>query len=220
MNGFNYEENLVKTFSSFLEKKQDIIIKEMPIRWGNIDIVTVKNNTIPFNTEQCKILSKPSAAKIFLKIKNQRPISKNAIMEIAGISNSTATSMLRELIKTNLIKKVDNFYYRNIAFEFPKVIITGFEAKLHDYNKAFFQASINKDYVDYSYIVFPMVEAIKIHNKNYQFLKDNGIGIIGVTHKKYSVLLQASSKNEIKKYVRLINLVQSYLLSEKALTNN
>ena len=210
---FKYEEELVKTFKSFINDDRNIIIQEMPIRWGNIDLISIKNAKIPFSSEQCKLLSKPSAAKIFLKIKKNRPISKKTLSLEIGLSENTINLLIRELIKQNLIKKVNDLYYRNIDFEFPKVTVTGYEAKLHDYNKTLFQASINKNYVDYSYMVFPMDIANKIFYKNKHILKNEGIGIIGVTEQGYKIILKANIKNELKNYIRLINLVQSSLLS-------
>ncbi|EGY0019663.1 hypothetical protein JHL42_003049, partial [Listeria monocytogenes] len=47
----------VDNYSSFDEK---VIVKEMPIRFGNIDVVSIENTYLPFSDEQTIILSKPS----------------------------------------------------------------------------------------------------------------------------------------------------------------
>ncbi|OYQ66895.1 hypothetical protein [Aerococcus sp. 1KP-2016] len=46
----------VDNYSSFEGK---IIVKEMPIRFGNIDVISIKNINLPFTDKQTIILSKP-----------------------------------------------------------------------------------------------------------------------------------------------------------------
>lgn len=212
-NLFDYEVELVNKFIDlkFKVSSRSVTTTEVPIRWGNIDIVNIKNNYIPFSKEQCKVLSKASNARIFLKIKKDRGISKDKLINEKGMSNSTILNCINQLIKVKLIIKKDKLYYRNIDFTFPKIIITGYEAKLTDYNKAFFQANINKEYVDYSYIVFPMNIANKILVKYRDILIRHGIGLIGVSKTKQIRLIKAKRANNVKQYIRLANLVQTNL---------
>lgn len=212
---FDYEEDLVNTFidNFLMGRNNNILIKEMPIRWGNIDIVSITNNNLPFTKAQMDILSKPTHAKIFLKTKNHRPIKKENLIKNIGASKSTCESAIRDLLKNNLIMEYDYFYYRNIDFVFPKVVISGYEAKLKDYKKAFYQACINKSYVDLSYMVFPINIAQKILKSKKAILEEQGIGLIGTSLKKSNILIQAKKQDELKPYLRLINLVQSqYIL--------
>lgn len=213
---FEYEENLVNTFiDNFLMEKNDILIKEMPIRWGNIDVVSITNNNLPFTNLQMDILSKPTHAKIFLKTKNNRPIKKENLIKNIGASKSTCESAVRDLLRSNLIFELDNMYYRNIDFVFPKVVISGYEAKLKDYKKAFYQSCINKSYVDLSYMVFPMDIAQKILESKREILIEQGIGLIGTSTKKSKILLKAKKQDGLKLYLRLINLVQSQNIINK-----
>jgi len=210
-NYFNYEIELVNKFMEikFKNSTRSITKTEIPIRWGNIDIINIRNNFVPFSDEQCKVLSKPSNSRIFLKIKKNRGITKNAVLNENGLSSSTILNSLNQLLKVNLVVKKNNLYYRNTNYSFPKVIITGYEAKLTDYNKAFFQAVINKDYVDYSYIVFPLDVAIKINKKYRDILMESGIGLIGVSDKKQKKLIKATRNLNVKQYIRLTNLIQT-----------
>lgn len=219
---FEYEMDLVKKFLSLKVEKSShsITTTEVPIRWGNIDIVNIKNNFLPFTEGQCIALSKISNARIFLKTKKNQGITKSSILAINGMSESTIENGLNQLIKTKLIIKKGNLYYRNIDFSFPKVIISGYEAKLTDYNKAVYQAIINKEYVDYSYILFPMDIAQKILIKKREFLLENGIGLIGVSDKKQKVLIKAKRIKEIKQYSRLVNLIQTNLCANKKVSIN
>lgn len=213
---FRYEKDLLDMFLKFKFSDEStlksVVLKEVPIRWGNIDIVNIKNNFIPFSYDQCKVLSKPSNSRIFLKTKNNRPITKNALLLTMGFSESTIVTAIQQLLKVKLIRKEGNIYYRNIKFNFPKVITYGYEGKLVDYKKAYFQACVNKEYVDYSFLVFPIDIAEKINAKYYNSLYLEGIGLIGVSDKEEKMFIKAKKQKEIKPYLKLINMVQPVLL--------
>ncbi|EDN9715787.1 hypothetical protein GJB75_10795, partial [Listeria monocytogenes] len=69
---FRLESMLVDTFITLYKKKDfEILVSELPIRFGNIDVVSIKNSNLPFSKNQIDILSKPAAALIFTKIKNE-----------------------------------------------------------------------------------------------------------------------------------------------------
>lgn len=208
---FEYEELLVNNFieNFLINKKNNILIKEMPIRWGNIDVVSITNNNLPFTKSQMEVLSKPTHAKIFLKTKNNRPIRKETLIKNIGASRTTCENAIRDLIKNDLVIQFNNHYYRNIEFIFPKVVINGYEAKLKDYKKAFYQACLNKNYVDFSYMVFPMDIAKKILKSKKDILYKQGIGLIGTSQENSIILIQARKQSELKPYLRLINIVQS-----------
>ncbi len=211
---FNYEKDLVENFKkTYFNKKSCILIDEMPIRWGNIDVVSITNTVLPFTEAQLSVLSNPTSAKLFLKTKKNRPITEKSLIKNIGASESTCKIALRNLLKNNLIVRKDNIYYRAIDFTFPKVIISGYEAKLTDYNKVFFQSCLNKNYVDLSYMVFPLDVANKIFEQHKDILSKSGIGLIGTSLNKSITLLKAQKQNDVKDYLRLINLAQSQMIS-------
>jgi len=208
---FRYESNLVDTFQkNHSLNNNSIIIPEMKIRWGNIDLVEINNSYSPFTHSQCEVLSRPSCAKIFMRLKNKRGISKNALYKGVGLSESTFTKCLSDLVRAQLVVKTNDLYIRNIMFVFPNVIITGYEAKLNDYNKALYQATINREYVDYSYMVFPMDIAENILKKHNELVMSLHIGLIGVEHENNIVLIKSCKNKPIKPYIRLMNLALSY----------
>lgn len=214
---FNYERDLVEVFKkTYFNEKSSILIDEMPIRWGNIDVVSITNTVLPFNDVQLSTLSNPTNSKLFLKTKKNRPITRKSLFKNIGASENTCKNALRNLLKNGLIVKRDCLYYRAIDFTFPKVIISGYEAKLTDYNKAFFQSCLNKNYVDLSYMVFPLDVANKIFNQHKDILFKNGIGLIGTSLNKSVTILKAQKQNSIKDYLRLINLAQSQISTLKS----
>lgn len=208
---FRYESDLVECFqTNHLLFKHTLLINEMKIRWGNIDLVEINNTSLPFTSEQCRILSKPSCAKIFMRLKNKRPISKEKLFIGLGVSVSTFDKTISELVRAKLIYKENNLYFRNINFVFPNVVITGYEAKLTDYNKALYQACINKEYVDYSYMIFPIDVASNILKKHGNVIKSYNLGLIGVSQDTTQVFIRPNKNEPIKPYIRLMNLVLSY----------
>lgn len=207
---FEYEADLVLAFiNSYSRMAKEVVIKEMPIRYGNIDVVSIKKTELPFTDEQILILSKPSNALLFTKVKNERPISKQKIIESVGLSDSTISGSLCDLMKYGLIIKKDNNYLRGSSFVFPKTTVTGYEAKLKDFNKAFYQAKSNKEYVDYSYLVFPMEIAKRILKNKLHLLDLNGLGLIGVSNEKSITLYKARKTKGVNNYMRLLNIAKA-----------
>ncbi|HFI0081520.1 TPA: hypothetical protein ACGOYK_001674 [Streptococcus suis] len=205
----------VDNYSSFEGK---IIVKEMPIRFGNIDVISIKNINLPFTDEQTIILSKPSNSLVFTKVKNNRPIEKKTLHMTLGLSESTLENALHELLAGDLIKKnVNNQYTRAVEFVFPKTIISGYEAKLTDFNKAFYQAKGNRNYVDYSYLVFPMKKAQSVKKNKRNLIEKNGIGLIGVERDKSVQLIRPLKINKMKNHIRLLNLTKASVLGTENL---
>lgn len=212
---FDFEELLVKSFiNNYNKSEHEIIIKEMPIRFGNIDIVSIKNSTLPFKKDQIEVLSKPASALIFSKIKNERPISKNTLVRTVGLSKATIDKVLYELLNSNLIVKKKNNYLRECSFKFPKTTIIGYEAKLKDFNKAFYQAKNNKEFIDYSYLVFPEHIARKLIISKKELLKTRGIGLIGVNENENITLLKAKKLKGPNNHIRLLNITKANVLKE------
>ncbi|MFB5455241.1 hypothetical protein ACE40W_07095 [Enterococcus avium] len=212
---FKLEAGLVDSFISLYKRSDlEVLVAELPIRFGNIDIVSIKNSNLPFSSNQIEILSKPAAALIFTKIKNERPISKDTLIKGLGLSKSTIEHTLYELLNVGLVVKNDNGYYlRKVKFVFPKTVVTGYEAKLTDFNKAFYQAKNNKEYVDYSYLVFPIDVANKLLKKKESLMLNNGIGLIGVSNTKIVTLLKATKSEKMSSHIRLLNLAKVNMVS-------
>lgn len=207
---FERESELVDVFvENYFAALNELIIKEMPIRFGNIDVVGIENINLPFTDKQIITLSKPSCALLFTMIKNSRPVSRKTLIKKVGLSESTINNVLYELQNVQLIKKDGENFLRNSTFVFPKTIVTGYEAKLKDFNKAFYQAKNNKDYVDYSYLVFPEENARKILSRKGELLKKNNIGLIAVSRRESIILLKAKKINCMDNYMRLLNIAKA-----------
>ena len=130
---FERESELVDVFvENYFTTLNELIIKEMPIRFGNIDVVGIENINLPFTDKQIITLSKPSCALLFTMIKNSRPVSRKTLIKKAGLSESTINNVLYELQNVQLIKKDGENFLRNSTFVFPKTIVTGYEAKLKE----------------------------------------------------------------------------------------
>lgn len=207
---FNYESELVEKFLQLLPYNPDsVIINEMDTRHGNIDVVKINSYELPFNNSQIEILSKLSNSKIFTYLNNNRFLLLNSIIKNVGLSKSTIKSSLNELLREELIIENQNRYRRKKAFNFPKAKVWGFEAKLNNFQKAYYQAIKNLKYVDYSYMVFPLNTAIKIEKKYFKDIKKNNIGLIGVSENEFEILIKAKKTYTMNDSVRLLNLSKS-----------
>ena len=213
---FRYEDELVSKFINFLyDESNNIVVKEMDTRHGNIDIVTIKSNGFIFNKNQTSILSKPGNSMVFSYLKNSRFLSYKSIISNVGLSESSVNYCLYELKKGNLVTENDGLYRRSKKFIFPKTEITGYEAKLKNFQKAYYQAVKNIKYVDYSYIVFPMTKARRINEKYKDYLKESKIGLIGVDKERYYIFIKAFKPHVITESMRLLNVSKSYDLLYK-----
>ena len=207
---FNLESQLVDSFiDTYQALENQIVVKELNIRHGNIDVVGIQNVNLPFSTEQIRVLSKPSSALVFSYLKNKQQLTKKNIQKNIGLSTTSLEGTLAELLKVGLIEKINGNFLRKEKFEFPKTVITGYEAKLTNFNKAFYQAKNNRPYVDYSYLVFPESIANRILLKNISLLIENDIGLIAVSKDKSRRLIKAQKNESMKNHIRLLNLAKS-----------
>ncbi len=70
------------------------------------------------------------------------------------------------MIKVNIVTEINsNRYIIAEGFEFPILQFISYEAKLQKWKKAILQASINKKFSSYSYVVLPIELAKKIETK-------------------------------------------------------
>ena len=123
---FNLESQLVDSFiDTYQALENQIVVKELNIRHGNIDVVGIQNVNLPFSTEQIRVLSKPSSALVFSYLKNKQQLTKKNIQKNIGLSNTSLEGTLAELLKVGLIEKINGNFLRKEKFEFPKTVITG-----------------------------------------------------------------------------------------------
>lgn len=207
---FKSEKELVDTFIKNIKKENKLILREFGIRHGNIDITIIDNLDLPFNEEQIISLSKPSNAAVYMRLKNDEYMSFKDITDRIGYSLKTIKNSIRELKLLGLIKENEkDFYKRSIPFIMPKTTIKGYEAKLRDFMKVYFQAINNIKYVDYSYIVFPMDKALLIKHKWENKLKQDNIGLIGVDKDINRIIIKATKVNEMSDLNRFLNLTKA-----------
>lgn len=214
---FRYEYELVDYFIKNLYIHDYIIIREMNTRYGNIDIVRINSYELPFSLEQIETLSKPACSSIFVYLKNKRYVCEDSIINNIGLSKTTLKSSLNELVSKKLIMKNENKFRRYKEFNFPKTTVIGYEAKLTDFKKAYYQAISNYKYVDYSYLVFPIDTALNIAKKYGDNLRESKVGLIGVSEGFNEVIIRANKIYEMSDSIRLLSLSKSFSLSDKAM---
>ena len=215
---FKTEKELVDAFIKNAEKENKLIVREFGIRHGNIDVAIIDNLDLPFDENQTLSLSRPSNAAVYMRLKNDEYMSFKDLTNRIGYSPRTIRNCIRELKLLSLIQEDKNnkdFYKRAIPFMMPKTIIKGYEAKLRDFLKVYFQAINNIKYVDYSYIVLPMDKALDIKHDWGDRLKKDKIGIIGVNEDTNRIMIKATKLNEMNDFNRFLNLTKAASSKEK-----
>lgn len=214
---FKSEKELVDAFIKNVEKENKLIIREFGIRHGNIDVTIVDNLDLPFDEGQAISLSRPSNAAVYMRLKNDEHMSFKDLTDRIGYSPRTIRNCIRELKLLDLIQEDKNnkdFFKRSIPFIMPKTIIKGYEAKLRDFLKVYFQTINNKKYVDYSYIVLPMDKALDIKHEWGDKLKKDKIGVIGVNEDINRIMVKAIKVSEMSDLNRFLNLTKAASFKE------
>lgn len=100
---------------------------ELPIRFGNIDVVSIKNSNLPFSKNQIETLSKPAAALIFTKIKNERPISKNILIKTVKFKDFIYITFCHDNNAESNYEEMDSSCLGNILYTIYRLKKIGFK---------------------------------------------------------------------------------------------
>ncbi|MGR5984397.1 hypothetical protein ACUC2M_03215 [Bacillus cytotoxicus] len=186
------------------------ILTEFNARFGNVDIVQVIiNDSNLLSYDQANLLSSYQCAKVlaFFTQKKQfvpLPIYKKS----TDYGEKTLSTILSKLIKTNIVTEINsNRYIISEEFEFPILQFISYEAKLQKWKKAILQASINKKFSSYSYVVLPIELAYKLKQNKLDYFQTYNVGLIGVSDNKIEYLF--NPKKETLKFTINPSLISS-----------
>lgn len=164
----------------------------------DLTIVSYKPDVLAFanvNIEETKILS-------YLKIVGRA--KSETIAKRVGLSEKKAQYKLTSLLDLELVNQETNVFKlshksRNVINE-----ITTIEVKVQDWKKAIQQASRNKIFANRSYIAMPLKLAKNLKNNN--FVKENGLGLIGIDNNEKIIEIKKarSDKTKVWSYYYLI----------------
>jgi hypothetical protein len=190
---FTSEINLQQKFIELINKslkENEKVLSEFNARFGNVDIVQVtisNNNLLSYN--QANLLSTYQYAKVLAFLHKKAIRTFEYLKKTTDYTEKTLSEIVRKLIRAHIIKETNHQrYIISDDFQFPTLQFISYEAKLHKWRKAILQASINKKFSTYSYVVLPIDLARKLNKDQILYFHSYNIGLIGVSNQELEFL--------------------------------
>jgi hypothetical protein len=210
------EQSLVYTFESLLKQNgqiDDIFLKELDCWQGRADLVHVNiRNNQDIKVEKAFKMANLSNAQILSLLHHNSSRTFSYIKNRLGITEATIKRSIRDLINSGVITTNDsgNFLLHK-EFNIPDIVFTAYEAKLHNWKRALYQAIQYYGFAQYSWVVMPE-KFIRPALSNINSFEANGIGLIGVDDSGYyKIYLKAKKNRPSKKAFHLVGIGKTYL---------
>lgn len=189
--------------------KNEKILTEFNARFGNVDMVQVFiNDSNLLSYDQANLLSTYQFAKVLAFLHKKAIRTFTYLQKCTDYGEKTLSSILSKLIKANIVTEINsNRYIISEEFEFPILQFISYEAKLQKWKKAILQASINKKFSSYSYVVLPIELAYKLKQNKINYFQTYNVGLIGVSDNKIEYLF--NPKKETLKFTINPSLISS-----------
>ncbi len=183
---FTYELCLQEKFIELKRdelKENEKVLSEFNARFGNVDIVQViVDDYHLMNSEQANLLSNYQFAKVIGYLHKKAVRTFDYLMKRTDYNDKVLSNFLSKLIKASIIKEVTpKRYVISNEFQFPILQFISFEAKLTNWKKAILQATINKKFSSYSYVVLPLELAKRLRESKINYFRNQNVGLIGVS---------------------------------------
>ncbi|WP_060679466.1 hypothetical protein [Virgibacillus halodenitrificans] len=193
------EDSLVSYYENYLVHsfKEEIVLREVDCWQGRADLVSAKIiGEYNINIEQAELLSKLTNAQIISLLHYKAPRSLRYIVEKLALTETTIKRAINTLKKANIIDTKDNNTYTLCnTFILPNVEFNAYEAKLHNWRRAFYQATQYFGFSHYSWVIMPE-KYIKPALKNSELFTENGVGLIGLDNKGKKIVYVKANKNQ------------------------
>ncbi|MBU5250776.1 hypothetical protein KQI46_02325 [Lysinibacillus capsici] len=189
--------------------KNEKILTEFNARFGNVDMVQVFiNDSNLLSYDQANLLSSYQFAKVLAFLHKKAIRTFSYLQKCTDYGKKMLSSILSKLIKANIVTEINsNRYIISEEFEFPMLQFISYEAKLQKWKKAILQASINKKFSSYSYVVLPIELAYKLKQNKINYFHTYNVGLIGVSDNKIEYLF--NPKKETLKFTINPSLISS-----------
>ncbi len=204
-------------------KENEKILSEFNARFGNVDIVQVLyNERNLMNHEQAYLLSTYQYAKVLAFLHKRAIRTYTYLKTQTDYNDKTLKSIISKLIKANIVIEVSsNRYLISPAFQFPILQFTSYEAKLQNWKKAILQASINKKFSSFSYVVLPINVAQKLKKDNLNYFQIYNIGLIGVSLDNINYLFNPKKEPvKLKDNPSMISSIAKYQIETSLFSNS
>jgi DNA-binding Lrp family transcriptional regulator len=210
------EESLVNTFEILLNREipsKDIILREVDCWQGRADLVHVNIKGLnPVFPSKLALLANLTYAQILSLLHYKSGRTFTFIKNKIGLADSTIKKALKELIKEGIIlRNPSGSYILHENFTIPTVVFNAYEAKLHNWKRALYQAIQYYGFAQYSWVVMPE-KYIRPAILNIGMFEANGIGLIGVCETgNYTTYLKAKKNQPSRKAFHLVGIGKAFL---------
>jgi hypothetical protein len=211
---FSLQEKFIELKKMDL-KENEKLLSEFNARFGNVDIVKVIiNDRNLMNYDQACLLSTYQYAKVLAFLHKKAVRTFSYLQKQTDYDIKTLNSIISKLIKANIVLEVSkNRFIISPKFQFPILQFISYEAKLKKWKKAILQASINKKFSSFSYVVFPIDVAKKLYKDHFHYFQMYNIGLIGVNVDKLEYLYKPAEETVKTKFnPSLITSIAKYQL--------
>ncbi|WP_144557463.1 hypothetical protein [Shouchella miscanthi] len=180
-------------------KENEKVLSEFNARFGNVDIVQViADDSHLMNYEQANLLSNYQFAKVIGYLHKKAVRTFDYLAKRTDYDGKVLSSLLSKLAKVNIIKEVTpKRYIISSDFQFPILQFISFEAKLTNWKKAIIQATINKKFSSYSYVVLPLELAKRLQKNQIHYFQNQNVGLIGVSQDRMEYIYKPN-KDQVK----------------------
>lgn len=187
---FETELSLQRKFIELKEKNKkdnESLLSEFNARFGNVDIVEVViSDDNLLNIDQANVLSNYQHARVLAYLHRKAARTYSYLKKSTDYTEKSLSDTISKLIRAKIIEEISEKKYVIAAeFQFPHLQFISYEAKLQKWKKAVLQATINKKFSSYSYIVLPYDLAIRLHRQELNCFETFNIGLIGVTDEEF-----------------------------------
>ncbi|KSU89839.1 hypothetical protein AS180_00270 [Priestia veravalensis] len=215
------EESLVRALENDLKKKvsgkeNQFLIREMDCWQGRADIVWADIRTQgKLSEEQIKVILKLTNAQVLSLLHYQSPRTFQYIKFKTGLMDTTIKKALKELNESKIIKiNLNGSYLINNEFKLPKINFNAYEAKLHNWKRALYQAIQYLGFAQYSWVVMPK-KHINPALKNLYAFKENGIGLLSIDDRgQVDVYIKPKKHQPSRKAFHLIGISKTLYSSK------
>jgi hypothetical protein len=129
-----------------------------------------------------EVLQSATASALFTHLQRRRRATADELAALRGATRGTVRHHLADMVRAGLVDEDAGLYaITPLARSSPASEIWGFEFKLHDWQRAMYQALRYRAFAHYVAICLPMRHADSVASRASAVFRRFGVGLIGVS---------------------------------------
>lgn len=209
-------DSLENALSHRYTRNKPVLLRELDCWQGRADIVVAcldEDWYVP--QEGGKLISRLGTAQVLSTLYPKRPRKIQDIVILTGLAETTVKRTIKELMICQIIfEKQLGSYILHPDMKLPKVEFHAFEAKLHNWKRALYQAINYFGFAQYSSVVMPD-RYIGGALNNLRDFEINGIGLYSLSNEGLQTYLRPRKSRPRKAAFHLVGIGKVLLDIEK-----